>query len=59
MIKIILNDKSFEYDVRSLTKAFFAKEDLTLDENCVNYEYVLEIVTNCDIIVVRLSLIHI
>lgn len=32
MVRIKLNDKTFEYDVRSLTKAFFKDEDMIVEE---------------------------
>lgn len=48
MIKINLSDKNYEYDVRSLTKAFFPKEDLTLDETSENYTYSLDVDTKKD-----------
>jgi len=55
MIKIVLSDKTYEYDVRSLTKAFFPKDDLTLDKINKDLQYVLEVITSKDKIEVYLK----
>ena len=48
MIRIVLSDRTFEYDVRSLTKAFFKNEDMEvvdIDSDCDEAEFTFKVFT--------------
>ena len=51
MIRIVLSDRTFEYDVRSLTKAFFENEDMEvvdIDSDCDEAEFTFKVFTSDD-----------
>ena len=51
MIRIVLSDRTFEYDVRSLTKAFFKNEDMEvvdIDSDCDEAEFTFKVFTSDD-----------
>ena len=51
MIRIVLSDRTFEYDVRSLTKAFFKDEDMEVVDYNSNYdeaEFIFKVFTNSE-----------
>ena len=51
MVRIVLSDRTFEYDVRSLTKAFFKNEDMEvvdIDSDCDEAEFTFKVFTSLD-----------
>ena len=51
MIRIVLSDRTFEYDVRSLTKVFFKNEDMEvvdIDSDCDEAEFTFKVFTSLD-----------